>query len=151
MALSPIQNLKFRRNGMLQNTAPVAVSTTVEATTVLVGLNSGGFAGPLDTSTFTEFFGLLSANGRNPLPVTGSATVSPGTAIVVDQGVVLENADVTGAASQGDNGAQVYASAHNALTLTAGSNVLVGFVSNYLSTGKCDVQLRTPAELKALT
>lgn len=149
MALSPIYNLQFARNGALQNTAPVAASTTVAATTVLVGLNAGGFAGPLDTSTFTEFFGLLSSNGRNPLPVTGSATPSPDTAIVADQGVELLNVDVTGAESQGDNGAQVYASAHDTLTLTAGSNVLVGFVSNYLSTGKCNVQLYTPAELKA--
>lgn len=148
-ALANISNLRFARNNALQNTFHVAASTTVAATDVLIGLNSGGFAGPLSTGTFTEWAGVLSANGRNPLPVTGSATASPDTAIVVDQGIELLGVDVTGLADEGDVGASVYASDNVTLTLTQGSNVKCGFVSNYNADGTANVQLFTPAQQKA--
>lgn len=148
-ALTDITALSYERNGCLQNQAPVAASTTLAITDVFVGLNSGGFAGPLSTGTFTEWFGVLSSNGRNPLPVTGSATVTESTKIVADQGVKLQNVAVTGAASEGDNGATVYASDSGTLTLTQGSNVAVGFVARWITGTDCDVQLFTPAQQKA--
>ncbi len=75
----------------------------------------------------------------------GSVEVSVDTS-----GLVLESVTVTGVGAQSDVGALVYATDENILTLTqsAGQSP-IGFVSRWILSTTCDVQLFSATEVRA--
>jgi hypothetical protein len=101
----------------------------------LVGLNSSGLAGPLTLSngTYPTFVGIATDDSG----VGDGSTVSVNVAI---DGGVLRDVSVATAASEANNGAVVYATDENTLTLSAaGNSVKVGRVKRWRSSTLCHV------------
>lgn len=102
-----------------------------------VGENGSGYSRPLTAGD--PFQGVCVRQADNSSGSAGDINVR-----VRTKGI-LSNVAVTGAtAVTANDGASVYASDDNTLTLTAGSNTFVGNVLRWISSGYCDVEYDTP-------
>lgn len=142
--------LIYDREPMATASYPIANGVTVDVDDVLIGMSTGGVAGPLTNAlgTYLNFLGVLQPNGRYPLPATGDASLLT-EVVVSDERITLRDVDVTGVTGVTDHEQPVYASDAVTLTLTSTNNTLVGFIQRFRSTGKADVRLFTHDELLA--
>jgi len=102
-----------------------------------VGENASGYSRPLQAGD--PFQGVCVRQADNSSGAAGAINVR-----VRTRGI-LSRVAVTGAtAVTANDGAPVYASDDNTLTLTAGSNTYIGNVQRWISSGLCDVQFDTP-------
>jgi len=126
----------------------VADGVTIAETDIFIGMASSGYVGPASTGTYNKLVGLLVPQGRQPLPIVGSTSTSPPPEVVVtDDGIMLMGVPVTGVTAVTNHGAAVYASDSKTLTLTKGSNVQVGWIKRFISTGVADVRVLSRNEL----
>jgi len=96
----------------------------------MVGDNASGYARPLQAGD--PFLGIADDKADNTGGSAGDKFVR-----CKEEGVIIE--DVVGATGVGDIGSPVYASDDDVLTLTAGSNTLIGRVRRHISGTKCAV------------
>jgi len=113
----------------------------------LVGTNAAGFLAKWADTAGHQFAGILLA------PCVGSTSATPPVEGRVNtEGVVLRNVPVA-SLTQADVNSLVFCATDNPadFTLSATTNVkAVGWVSRFISAGRGDVQLFTPAEHRAL-
>lgn len=116
---------------------------------------AGSFVG-LDVSTGRAVLWSDTANlrwlGMALRKVKGDTTATPIPEVEVNEsGAILEKVSVTGVTGIGDQGAPVYATDDDTLTLTPTVNVkAVGRIVRFISGTSVDVELLTPAEYAAL-
>lgn len=105
-----------------------------------VGLSSGYARGLVAGDVFV---GVAVKQVEETTAVNGAADVE------VYAGQFDMECAVTGASAVTDVGSDVYASADNTLTLTAGSNTWVGYVKRWVTSTTCMVNLRTLGAFEA--
>ena len=145
MALTQNTFYDTKPKGITRTTARRVTNAAQIFLNSLIGIDAtSGLAEPFDGAAGTQFLGLAT---HERLGDTSLPNGDPRAEIVVDESGPTIKVAVTGAAGEGDNGAEVWASDDGTFTLTdpAGPKS-VGYVKDYISGTTCWVQLLSSGE-----
>jgi len=112
------------------NDLPVVASDIIYEGAI-IGDNASGYARPLVAGD--PFLGICERHADNSAGSAGDINVRSRVRGLIEM-------PVTGATGVGDVGSIVYAADDDTLTLTAGSNTLIGWVHRYVSSTTCVVR-----------